>query len=130
MRPRGGLSWLDPGAFGTLGVGGGFALGTFVLSLSLTEHIQHSSSHSGAALCRPKSDVWLIWGDGSAGYSIAEFDTFVRGRWLLLLLLFVVESHTHTHNYTGTSRSARCCRDRKRCMLDSDSTRAATDARG
>lgn len=43
MRPRGGLSWLDPGAFGTLGVGGGFALGTFVLSLSLTEHIQHSS---------------------------------------------------------------------------------------
>ena len=28
MRPRGGLSWLDPGAFGTLGVGGGFALGT------------------------------------------------------------------------------------------------------
>uniref|UniRef100_A0AAY5EB98 2-hydroxyacyl-CoA lyase 2 n=1 Tax=Electrophorus electricus TaxID=8005 RepID=A0AAY5EB98_ELEEL len=27
MRPRGPLSWLDPGAFGTLGVGGGFALG-------------------------------------------------------------------------------------------------------
>jgi len=58
MRPRGGLSWLDPGAFGTLGVGGGFAL--------------------GAKLCRPQSDVWLIWGDGSAGYSIAEFDTFLR----------------------------------------------------
>lgn len=27
LRPRGPLSWLDPGPFGTLGVGGGFALG-------------------------------------------------------------------------------------------------------
>lgn len=27
VRPRGPLRWLDPGAFGTLGVGGGFALG-------------------------------------------------------------------------------------------------------
>ena len=27
MKPRGPLTWLDPGAFGTLGVGGGFALG-------------------------------------------------------------------------------------------------------
>ena len=27
LRPRSPLSWLDPGAFGTLGVGGGFALG-------------------------------------------------------------------------------------------------------
>uniref|UniRef100_A0A7N8XK56 2-hydroxyacyl-CoA lyase 2 n=1 Tax=Mastacembelus armatus TaxID=205130 RepID=A0A7N8XK56_9TELE len=27
LRPRGPLQWLDPGAFGTLGVGGGFALG-------------------------------------------------------------------------------------------------------
>ncbi|XP_056181845.1 2-hydroxyacyl-CoA lyase 2 isoform X1 [Falco biarmicus] len=27
VRPRRPLSWLDPGAFGTLGVGGGFALG-------------------------------------------------------------------------------------------------------
>ena len=56
--PRGPLSWLDPGAFGTLGVGGGFAL--------------------GARLCRPSAEVWLIWGDGSAAYSLAEFDTFVR----------------------------------------------------
>lgn len=57
-RPRGPGSWIDPGAFGTLGVGGGFAL--------------------GAALCCPKSEVWLLWGDGSAGYSIAELDTYVR----------------------------------------------------
>ena len=27
VRPRGPLRWLDPGAFGTLGVGAGFALG-------------------------------------------------------------------------------------------------------
>ena len=27
LKPRKPLSWLDPGAFGTLGVGGGFALG-------------------------------------------------------------------------------------------------------
>tara|TARA_B100000579_G_C22482897_1_gene688794 strand:- start:148 stop:732 length:585 start_codon:yes stop_codon:yes gene_type:complete len=57
-QPRGPLSWLDPGVFGTLGVGAGFAL--------------------GAKLCKPDSDVWIIYGDGSAGYSIAEFDTFVR----------------------------------------------------
>lgn len=50
--------WLDPGAFGTLGVGGGFAL--------------------GAKLVRPDCDIWLIWGDGSAGYSLMEFDTFQR----------------------------------------------------
>ncbi len=58
LRPRGPLSWLDPGVFGTLGVGAGFAL--------------------GAALCRPQAEVWLLYGDGSAGYSLAELDTFVR----------------------------------------------------
>jgi len=58
VRPPNPLAWLDPGVFGTLGVGAGFAL--------------------GAKLCRPESDVWLIWGDGSAGYSIMEYDTFVR----------------------------------------------------
>jgi len=58
VSPRGPLSWLDPGVFGTLGVGGGFAL--------------------GAKLCRPGADVWIVYGDGSAAYSLAEFDTFVR----------------------------------------------------
>lgn len=57
-RPRSPLSWLDPGAFGTLGVGAGFAI--------------------GAKLCRPEAEVWVLYGDGSAGYTIAEFDTFVR----------------------------------------------------
>eukprot|EP00047_Mylnosiga_fluctuans_P003295 m.228436 g.228436 ORF g.228436 m.228436 type:complete len:620 (+) comp11741_c0_seq1:42-1901(+) len=58
LRPRGPLCWLDPGAFGTLGCGGGFAL--------------------GAKLVRPDMDVWIIYGDGSLGYSVAEYDTFTR----------------------------------------------------
>ena len=58
LHPRSPLSWLDPGVFGTLGVGAGFAL--------------------GAALCRPGSEVWIIYGDGACGYSLVEFDTFVR----------------------------------------------------
>lgn len=58
LSPRAPLSWLDPGVFGTLGVGGGFAL--------------------GAKLCRPDADIWIIYGDGSVAYSLAEFDTFVR----------------------------------------------------
>ena len=58
VRPRGPLSWLDPGVFGTLGCGAGFAL--------------------GASLCRPGHEVWVLFGDGSVGYSLAEFDTFVR----------------------------------------------------
>ena len=67
VRPRSPLSWLDPGAFGTLGVGGGFAL--------------------GAKLCRPESEVWIIYGDGSLGYSVAEFDTFSRHNTPVLALV-------------------------------------------
>ena len=58
LRPRKPLSWLDPGVFGTLGVGGGFAI--------------------GASLVRPGKEVWLIYGDGSCAYSLAEMDTCVR----------------------------------------------------
>jgi acetolactate synthase-1/2/3 large subunit len=58
LRPRAPLSWLDPGAFGTLGVGAGFAL--------------------GAKLVRPSAEVWILYGDGSLGYSLSEADTFLR----------------------------------------------------
>ena len=58
VNPTGPLTWLDPGAFGTLGVGAGFAL--------------------GAKLVHPEADVWILYGDGSVGYSLAEFDTYVR----------------------------------------------------
>jgi acetolactate synthase-1/2/3 large subunit len=58
VHARGPLGWLDPGAFGTLGVGAGFAL--------------------GAALARPASEVWIVYGDGACGYGLTEFDSFVR----------------------------------------------------
>ncbi|XP_009889205.1 PREDICTED: acetolactate synthase-like protein [Charadrius vociferus] len=65
--PRRPLAWLDPGAFGTLGVGGGFAL--------------------GAKLCRPEAEVWVLYGDGSLGYSLMEFDTFVRHKTPVIALV-------------------------------------------
>lgn len=58
VRPRAPMRWLDPGVFGTLGVGAGFAL--------------------AAKLARPDDEVWLMWGDGAAGYGVVELDTFVR----------------------------------------------------
>ena len=58
LHPRAPLSWLDPGAFGTLGVGAGFAI--------------------GAATARPGSEVWIVWGDGACGWGLAEFDSMVR----------------------------------------------------
>ncbi|MCM2258623.1 MAG: thiamine pyrophosphate-binding protein [Vicinamibacteria bacterium] len=67
LRPRGPLSWLDPGPFGTLGVGAGFAI--------------------GAKVARPHSDVFVVFGDGSFGYSLAEFDTFARHRLGIVALI-------------------------------------------
>ncbi|KAG8229079.1 hypothetical protein J437_LFUL010142 [Ladona fulva] len=58
LQPSAPLSWLDPGPFGTLGVGGGFAI--------------------GAKLARPEAMIWVIYGDGACGYSIMEYDTFIR----------------------------------------------------
>lgn len=58
VSPRAPLRWLDPGPFGTLGVGAGFAL--------------------GARLARPECEVWALFGDGAFGYSLAELDTFAR----------------------------------------------------
>jgi len=58
LSGRGPMSWLDPGSFGTLGVGGGFAL--------------------AAKTIHPEKPVWLLWGDGSSGFSLAEIDTMCR----------------------------------------------------
>lgn len=69
VRPRRRLSWLDPGVFGTLGVGGGFAI--------------------GAQCVRPDAQVWIIYGDGSLGYSLAEFDTYVRHKLPVIALVGV-----------------------------------------
>jgi acetolactate synthase-1/2/3 large subunit len=67
LRPRGPLSWLDPGVFGTLGAGAGFAL--------------------AAQLCRPSAQVWILYGDGSVGYTLPEWDTFARHRLPILGLI-------------------------------------------
>src|SRR5204863_8611095 len=50
--------WMDPGPYGCLGAGPGYAL--------------------AAKLARPDSQVCLLLGDGAFGFSGLEFDTYVR----------------------------------------------------
>ena len=54
-RPGG---WLDPGPFGCLGTGLGYAI--------------------AARLARPSAQVALLLGDGAAGFSLMDADTLVR----------------------------------------------------
>jgi acetolactate synthase-1/2/3 large subunit len=56
-RPKPGL-WVDPGPFGCLGSGAGYAM--------------------AAKLARPDKQVILLAGDGAFGFSAMEFDTMVR----------------------------------------------------
>ena len=56
-RPGG---WLDPGPYGCLGTGLGYAV--------------------AARLARPSSQVVLMLGDGAAGFSLMDVDTLVRHR--------------------------------------------------
>jgi acetolactate synthase-1/2/3 large subunit len=58
-RPEPGL-WIDPGPFGCLGSGPGYAM--------------------AAKLARPDKQVLLLSGDGAFGFSAMEFDTMVRHR--------------------------------------------------
>lgn len=58
VRPRAPFAWMDPGAFGTLGCGSGFAV--------------------AASLVFPDRETWILWGDGAAGYGLAEIDTMQR----------------------------------------------------
>ncbi|XOV93888.1 MAG: thiamine pyrophosphate-binding protein [Bacteroidota bacterium] len=67
LTPRKPLSWLDPGVFGTLGVGGGFALGS-------------KSVH-------PDSEVFIIYGDGSSAYSLMEMDAFMRHKMPVIAII-------------------------------------------
>src|SRR5262249_28556063 len=50
--------WLDPGPYGCLGTGLGYAI--------------------AARLARPSSQVVLLLGDGAAGFSLMDVDTLVR----------------------------------------------------
>jgi acetolactate synthase-1/2/3 large subunit len=56
-RPGG---WLDPGPFGCLGTGLGYAI--------------------AARIARPDAQVVLLLGDGAAGFSLMDADTLVRHR--------------------------------------------------
>jgi acetolactate synthase I/II/III large subunit len=56
-RPGG---WLDPGPYGCLGTGLGYAL--------------------AARIARPSAQVALLLGDGAAGFSLMDADTLVRHR--------------------------------------------------
>ena len=55
LRPGG---WLDPGPFGCLGTGLGYAI--------------------AARVARPSAQVVLLLGDGAAGFSLMDADTLVR----------------------------------------------------
>jgi acetolactate synthase-1/2/3 large subunit len=52
--------WLDPGPYGCLGTGPGFAL--------------------AAGLVHPQSPLFLLLGDGAAGFSLMDVDSLVRHR--------------------------------------------------
>ena len=58
IEPRRPGGWLDPGPFGCLGTGLGYAI--------------------AARLARPSAQVVLLLGDGAAGFSLMDADTLVR----------------------------------------------------
>jgi acetolactate synthase-1/2/3 large subunit len=58
VEPRRPGGWLDPGPYGCLGTGLGYAI--------------------AARLARPSSQVVVMLGDGAAGFSLMDVDTLVR----------------------------------------------------
>jgi acetolactate synthase I/II/III large subunit len=58
LEPRQPGCWLDPGPYGCLGTGLGYAI--------------------AARLARPEAQVVLLLGDGAAGFSLMDTDTLVR----------------------------------------------------
>lgn len=58
VEPKAPGGWLDPGPFGCLGTGLGYAI--------------------GARLARPSAQVVLMLGDGAAGFSLMDADSLVR----------------------------------------------------
>ncbi|MFL6129511.1 MAG: acetolactate synthase [Mycobacteriales bacterium] len=59
--------WLDPGPYGCLGTGLGYA--------------------TAARLARPSAQVVLLLGDGAAGFSLMDVDTLVRHRLPVVLVV-------------------------------------------
>ena len=60
IEPRQPGGWLDPGPYGCLGTGLGYAI--------------------AARIARPAAQVVLLLGDGAAGFSLMDADTLVRHR--------------------------------------------------
>ena len=60
VEPSNPGGWLDPGPYGCLGTGLGYAI--------------------AARLARPSAQVVLLLGDGAAGFSLMDVDTLVRHR--------------------------------------------------
>jgi len=60
IEPRRPGGWLDPGPYGCLGTGLGYAI--------------------AARVARPSAQVVLLLGDGAAGFSLMDADTLVRHR--------------------------------------------------
>lgn len=59
--------WLDPGPYGCLGTGLGYAI--------------------AARLARPSAQVVLLLGDGAAGFSLMDVDTLVRHRLPVVMIV-------------------------------------------
>jgi acetolactate synthase-1/2/3 large subunit len=88
-RKKPGL-WIDPGPFGCLGSGPGYAM--------------------AAKLARPDRQVILLSGDGAFGFSAMEFDTMVRHRIPVVCLvgnngIWALEKHP-MQNMLGASIAA------------------------
>jgi acetolactate synthase-1/2/3 large subunit len=64
QRPGG---WLDPGPYGCLGTGLGYAI--------------------AARIARPSAQVVLLLGDGAAGFSLMDADTLVRHRLPVVMIV-------------------------------------------
>lgn len=67
LEPAAPGGWLDPGPYGCLGAGLGYAI--------------------AARLARPGAQVVLLLGDGAAGFSLMDVDTLVRHRLSVVLVV-------------------------------------------
>lgn len=67
VEPAAPGGWLDPGPYGCLGTGLGYAM--------------------AARIARPGSQVVLLLGDGAAGFSLMDVDTLVRHRLPVVMIV-------------------------------------------
>jgi acetolactate synthase-1/2/3 large subunit len=83
--------WLDPGPYGCLGTGLGYAV--------------------AARLARPSAQVCLLLGDGAAGFGLLDADTLVRHRLPVVMVvgnngIWALEKHPMEALYGGWSAAA------------------------